>query len=78
MQTKSEPKQELFSETILPITVRIELERHGGEDGCSKTIDVQCHFYRFGNANDIDFYVVDAGRMRIFASYNGVLSVEEV
>lgn len=69
---------EVFAETVLPITIRIILERHG-EDKCQEEVVRQCHFYTWITADaGIDVYVVDAGRLRRIASYNGVLSLEEI
>ncbi|HEU5401829.1 MAG TPA: hypothetical protein VFU86_10760 [Terriglobales bacterium] len=78
MKSETESRRELDTEPVLPITIRVELERHGEGETCSKTLELRCHTYWLGNANDLDVYLVEYGRLRIFASCNGVLSVEEV
>lgn len=78
IQAQKVLKNELESENVLPIKVQVELERHGGEDGCIQTVVAKCHSYRFGSNGDIDLFLVEYGRLRIFASFNGVLSVEEI
>jgi hypothetical protein len=69
---------EVFAETVLPLTLRIILERHG-EESCQEEVVRQCHFFVWiTGETGIDLFVVDAGRLRRFLSYNGVLSVEEI
>jgi hypothetical protein len=77
---KTEVEQtELMGEFVLPIKLRIELERHGNEDGCVQIVERSCHFYSFaGTDNGIDLFNIVAGRLQKTVCYNGVLSVEEL
>jgi len=69
---------QLDSEMVYPIRIAIELERHGDEEGCSKTIEAECHQYLFEGGNTITLFRVEAGRLRRFATYAGILSFREL
>lgn len=77
---KTEVEQtELLTEMVLPIKLRIELERHGNEDGCVQIVERSCHFWVFTTSDTgVDLYSIVAGRLQKMVCYNGVLSVEEL
>ena len=77
METKNETRRELISESLLPITLEVELERHG-EGQCSKNITVRCHHYELVDKyGDLYTFIVEFGRLRRVEKYSGVLSVIE-
>jgi hypothetical protein len=77
MRTESEIV-ELLAETVLPMKLRIELERHGDGDGCVRIVERTCHFFTFTMESGVDLYNIVAGRLQKVVAYNGVLSIEEL
>ena len=80
MKTQEVEQTELLAEMVLPIRLRIELERHGDEDGCIRVVERSCHFYSFAGTGDggVDLFNIVAGRIQKAVAYNGVLSLEEL
>ena len=79
MNTKiSSSTRQVMEETILPLSITLELERHGEGESCSRYVTVSCHHYSWTvSETSLDVFVVDAGRLRRVSSYNGVLSLIE-
>lgn len=74
--------KEITEERVLPITLEIKIGRMDRGEPVEQIEFVRCHFYLIeasdSSAQHIDAFVVDAGRMRMSASYSQVLSVHEV
>lgn len=72
---------EIAIESILPLKLRITVEGHEDRGGelCTRIV-AKCHYYSFSDAqgSSIDLYRIQFGRLIRFATFNAVLSVEEL
>jgi len=70
--------RELFSETILPIHLQIEIHQCTGESAVTRKEERWCHYYLHSPQNTLELYMVQQGRMERVAVFVNAFAVEEI
>jgi hypothetical protein len=71
-------KDTLQAESVLPITLELELDRNKNGECHTETLRIQCHGYIYEAGGDITLFRAEAGALKIFAGFNRVFAYREL